>query len=127
MSPESAAISPVTDPADARLAFKGKQLQCVYQPQGKVMFSQVSCLSTISLKDAGSLLGLVGARSVRILLECFLVSIEFFFLLASHLMFRKWQFLADFYVKFWSENDYFGTSFNLKELLHLLKLLFFSW
>ena len=45
MSPESAAISPVTDPADARLAFKGKQLQCFYRPKGKVMFSQVSVCS----------------------------------------------------------------------------------
>ena len=31
------------------------------------------CLSTIGLMDTGSLLGLVKARSVRILLECFLV------------------------------------------------------
>ena len=31
------------------------------------------CLSTIGLIDTGSLLGLVTARSVRILLECFLV------------------------------------------------------
>ena len=31
------------------------------------------CLSTIGLMDTGSLLGLVTARSVRILLECFLV------------------------------------------------------
>ena len=31
------------------------------------------CLSTIGLMDTGSLLGLVMARSVRILLECFLV------------------------------------------------------
>ena len=85
------------------------------------------CLFTISLKDAGSLLGLVAARSVRILLECFLVSNGFFFLLASHLMFRKWQFLADYSGKFWSEIDYFDTRFNLKELLQLLKLLFFSW
>ena len=32
------------------------------------------CLSTIGLTDIGSLLGLVTARLVRILLECFLVS-----------------------------------------------------
>ena len=31
------------------------------------------CLSTIGLMDTGSVLGLVTARSVRILLECFLV------------------------------------------------------
>ena len=35
------------------------------------------CLSTIGLMDTGSLLGLVAARSVRILLECFLVGINF--------------------------------------------------
>ena len=39
--------------------------------EGKV-FTAV-CLSTISLMDTGSLLGLVTVRSVRILLECFLV------------------------------------------------------
>ena len=51
-----------------------------YRPQGKVMFSQVSViLSTIGLMDTRSLLILVGysvtvpARSVRILVECFLV------------------------------------------------------
>ena len=36
------------------------------------------CLSTIGLMDTGSLLDLVMPRSVRILLECFLV--QFYFL-----------------------------------------------
>ena len=45
-----------------------------YRPQGKVMFSQASViLSTIGLMDTRSLLILVTARSVCILLECFLV------------------------------------------------------
>ena len=45
-----------------------------YRPQGKVMFSQASViLSTIGLMATRSLLILVTARSVRILLECFLV------------------------------------------------------
>ena len=35
-------------------------------------------MSTIDLMDTGSLLGLVTARSVRILLECFLVFREVF-------------------------------------------------
>ena len=44
------------------------------------MFSQVSvCLSTIGFMDTGSLLGLVTARSVSILLECFLVFNSFTF------------------------------------------------
>ena len=36
------------------------------------------CLSTIGLMDTGSLLGLVTARAVCILLECFLVSLDGF-------------------------------------------------
>ena len=45
-----------------------------YRPQGKVMFSQASViLSTIDLMATRSLLILATARSVSILLECFLV------------------------------------------------------
>ena len=51
-----------------------KTILVYYQPQEKVMFSQPSViLSTIGLMDTRSLLILVTARSVRILLECFLV------------------------------------------------------
>ena len=50
------------------------EIMYVYRPQGKVMFSQVSViLSTIGVMATGSLLILVMARSVRILLQCFLV------------------------------------------------------
>ena len=50
-----------------------------YRPQGKVMFSQVSViLSTIGLMPTRSLLVLVTVRSIRILLECFLVLLESF-------------------------------------------------
>ena len=45
----------------------------IYRPQGKGNVFTVVCLSTISLTDTGSLLGLVMARLVRILQECFLV------------------------------------------------------
>ena len=41
--------------------------------KGKVMFFTGICLSTICLMATRSLLGLVTARSVRILLECFLL------------------------------------------------------
>ena len=49
---------------------------CVHcRLQGKVIFSQASVsLFTIGLTAIWSLLGLVTARSTRILLECFLVS-----------------------------------------------------
>ena len=49
---------------------------CVhYRPQGKVMFSQACViLLTIGLMATRSLLLFVNARSVCILLECFLVS-----------------------------------------------------
>ena len=49
-------------------------LHLYYALQGKVMFSKTSViLSTIGLKATRSLLILVTARSLRILLECFLV------------------------------------------------------
>ena len=51
------------------------QLSYYYRLQGKVMFSQASViLSAIGLMTTRSLLVLVTACSVRILLECFLVS-----------------------------------------------------
>ena len=48
-------------------------LNFFYRPQGKVMFSQLSVCPQSASLDTGSLLGLV-MRSVRILLECFLVT-----------------------------------------------------
>ena len=61
--------------ADFSLNFTEK-LYNNYRPQGEgIVFTGV-CLSTIGLPTTDSLLGLLTARSVRILLECFLALFE---------------------------------------------------
>ena len=45
----------------------------IYQPQGGGNVFTGVCLSTVGLMATRTLLGLVTARSVRILLECFLI------------------------------------------------------
>ena len=51
----------------------GAYIMGFYRPQGEGNVSTGVCLSTIGLMATRSVLGHVTARSVRILLECFLV------------------------------------------------------
>ena len=62
---------------EVNLSVKAQTGPTGYQPQGEANVLTGVCLSTVGLMATRSLIGLVTARLVRLLLECFLILLDF--------------------------------------------------